>query len=202
MEKPWGAAEYNPASTALVKHHIEEIQIHLKSLRSFFENVSELDIEEHPELEDLVDQVTDSAYKVENVVDSFEVDGQWQDFFWLDNVLEEFRLLSMKARGIRLTTPDAEVQASKKVTQYIFERLSRNSTPAIQEIVVDLSNREKETKKKSFEDAAKDFLMDLIDRSLVIISRRRSNSRVRACPLHDLVLDFCKSKTQDRTSFS
>ncbi|XP_027117674.1 uncharacterized protein [Coffea arabica] len=110
-------------------------------------------------------------------------------FLLVDNVLEEFRL-STKARGIRLTTPDAEAQDSKKVTQHIFGRLSRNSTPAIQEIVVDLSNREKETRKKSFEDAAKDFLMDLIDRSLVIISRRRSNSRVRAFRLRDLILNF------------
>ena len=63
-----GLLKYNPASTALVKHHIEEIQTHLKSLMSFFEDVSELDIEEHPELEDLVDLVTDSAYKVQYVM--------------------------------------------------------------------------------------------------------------------------------------
>ncbi|XP_027166582.1 putative late blight resistance protein homolog R1A-3 [Coffea eugenioides] len=143
---------YDHASTAPVKHHIEEIQIHLKSLRSFVENVSELDIVQHP---NLVNQVTDSAYKVEYIVDSIEVDAQWQDYFWLDNVLEELRLLSENARGIHLTMAglllvgqcaevDAEVQDSKNVTQVSLDRLSRKSTPAIDEIVVDLSNRENE----------------------------------------------------------
>ncbi|XP_027119964.2 putative late blight resistance protein homolog R1B-17 [Coffea arabica] len=54
---------------------------------------------------------------------------------------------------------------------------------------------------KGFEDVAEAFLIDLIDRSLVIISKRRSNGKVRACRLHDLVLDFCKSKTEDENFF-
>ncbi|XP_027119965.1 putative late blight resistance protein homolog R1A-4 [Coffea arabica] len=132
---------HDPASTALVKHHVEEIQIYLKSLRPFLENVSELDIEKHPELEDLLDRVTDSAYKVEYIVDSSEVDAQSQEFFWFSDMVEELRLLSKKARGIQLTTPDAEVQNSMNVTQVVLDRLSRNSTPEINEIVVDLSNR-------------------------------------------------------------
>ncbi|XP_027078170.1 putative late blight resistance protein homolog R1A-4 [Coffea arabica] len=136
--------KYNSASTALAKHHMEEIQIHLQSLKSSLENVSQLDIDEHPELEDLVDRVTDSAYKVEYIVDSIELDAQWQYFFWLDNVLEELRLLSEKARKIHLTTPDAKVQESKNVTLVSLDRSSRNSTTAIDEIVVDISNRENE----------------------------------------------------------
>ncbi|CDP13141.1 unnamed protein product [Coffea canephora] len=54
---------------------------------------------------------------------------------------------------------------------------------------------------KGSEEVAEAFLMDLIDRSLVIISKRRSNGKVRACRLHDLVLDFCKSQTEDENFF-
>nr|XP_027119972.1 putative late blight resistance protein homolog R1A-4 isoform X2 [Coffea arabica] len=50
---------------------------------------------------------------------------------------------------------------------------------------------------KSFEEVAEAFLMDLIDRSLVIISKRRSNGKAKSCRLHDLILDFCKSKLKD-----
>ncbi|XP_071939286.1 putative late blight resistance protein homolog R1B-17 [Coffea arabica] len=136
--------KYNPTSTVLAKHHMEEIHIHLQSLRSFIKNVSQLYIEEHPELEDLIDRITESAYKVEYIIDSIEVDAQWQDFFWLDNMQEELRLLTEKARVIHLTTPDAEVQDSKNVTEVSVDRLSRKGTPVIDEIVVDLSNRENE----------------------------------------------------------
>ncbi|KAL3507304.1 hypothetical protein ACH5RR_032686 [Cinchona calisaya] len=53
------------------------------------------------------------------------------------------------------------------------------------------------TETKSFEDVAEDCLMDLINRSLVIISKRRSNGKVKSCRLHDLILDFCRSKAKD-----
>ncbi|XP_071938881.1 putative late blight resistance protein homolog R1B-17 [Coffea arabica] len=135
---------YDRASTAPVKHHMEEIQIHLKSLRSFVENVSELDVAKHPNLQDLVDRVTDSAYKMEYTVDSIEVHAQWQDFFWLANLLEELRLLSEEARGIHLTTTGAEVQDSNNVSPVSVDKLSTKNTSAIDEIVVDLSNRDNE----------------------------------------------------------
>ncbi|XP_027076592.1 putative late blight resistance protein homolog R1A-3 [Coffea arabica] len=129
--------KYNSASTALAKLHTEEIQIHLQ-------NVSQLDIEEHPKIEDLVDRFTELAYEAEYIIDSIEDDAQWQHFVWLDNVLDELRLLSEKAGGIHLTTPDMEVQDSKSVTQVSVDKLSTKNTSAIDEIVVDLSNREDE----------------------------------------------------------
>ncbi|XP_027149786.1 putative late blight resistance protein homolog R1A-3 [Coffea eugenioides] len=129
--------KYNSASTALAKLHTEEIQIHLQ-------NVSQLDIEEHPKIEDLVDRFTELAYEAEYIIDSIEDDAQWQHFVWLDNVLDELRLLSEKAGGIHLTTPDMEVQDSKSVTQVSVDKLSTKNTSAIDEIVVDLSNRENE----------------------------------------------------------
>ncbi|CDP08037.1 unnamed protein product [Coffea canephora] len=53
------------------------------------------------------------------------------------------------------------------------------------------------TQTKSFEDLAEDFLMELIDKSLVIISKRRSNGKVKACRLHSFMLDFCQSKAKE-----
>ncbi|CDP08040.1 unnamed protein product [Coffea canephora] len=53
------------------------------------------------------------------------------------------------------------------------------------------------TQTKSFEDLAEDFLMELIDKSLVIVSKRRSNGKVKACHLHSFMLDFCQSKAKE-----
>ncbi|KZV53863.1 hypothetical protein F511_00129 [Dorcoceras hygrometricum] len=41
------------------------------------------------------------------------------------------------------------------------------------------------------EDVGKDYLMDLIGRSLVIVSGRTSNGGVKACRVHDLLRDMC-----------
>nr|XP_027120711.1 late blight resistance protein R1-A-like [Coffea arabica] len=57
------------------------------------------------------------------------------------------------------------------------------------------------TQTKSFEDLAEDFLMELIDASLVIISKRRSNGKVKACRLHSFMLDFCLSKAEEANFF-
>nr|XP_027119091.1 putative late blight resistance protein homolog R1A-3 isoform X2 [Coffea arabica] len=53
------------------------------------------------------------------------------------------------------------------------------------------------TESKSLEDIAENYLMDLINRSLVIISKRRYNGKVKACRLHDLIRDFCQSKAKE-----
>ncbi|KAL3534440.1 hypothetical protein ACH5RR_002901 [Cinchona calisaya] len=44
---------------------------------------------------------------------------------------------------------------------------------------------------KNLEDAAEDNLMELVDRSLVMVSKRRSNGRVKTCRVHDLLHDLC-----------
>ncbi|XP_027117887.1 putative late blight resistance protein homolog R1A-4 [Coffea arabica] len=131
-----------PTSIASVKHHIEEIQLHLKLLNTFLVNVTKLDIEKHPELKDIGDCVNDVAYQVECIVDSIEVDAQPQNFFWLIDVLEDLRLVKEKACGIHLPTPEAEVRDSKIVNQVPIDKLSRDSTPTIDEFVVDLKDEE------------------------------------------------------------
>ncbi|KAL2532576.1 putative disease resistance protein [Abeliophyllum distichum] len=44
---------------------------------------------------------------------------------------------------------------------------------------------------KSLEEVAEEYLMDLINRSLVQVSKRRSDSGVKACTIHDLIHDMC-----------
>ncbi|CAI9095834.1 OLC1v1031857C1 [Oldenlandia corymbosa var. corymbosa] len=50
---------------------------------------------------------------------------------------------------------------------------------------------------KSVEHLAEDCLMDLIGRSLVIVSKRKSNGKVKACRVHDMVRDLCRLKAKD-----
>ncbi|KAI5678560.1 hypothetical protein M9H77_09510 [Catharanthus roseus] len=49
---------------------------------------------------------------------------------------------------------------------------------------------------KSLEDVAEDYLMDLIDRSLVIFSEQRSSGGAKACRVHDVLHKFCQSKAK------
>ncbi|GAA0175052.1 hypothetical protein LIER_28309 [Lithospermum erythrorhizon] len=44
---------------------------------------------------------------------------------------------------------------------------------------------------KSLEEAAEEYLKDLIDRSLVLTARKRFNGKVKTCRLHDMLLEFC-----------
>lgn len=48
-----------------------------------------------------------------------------------------------------------------------------------------------EKDQKSPEDVGKDYLMDLIGRSLVLVSQRTSTGGVKACRFHDLLRDLC-----------
>ncbi|KAL3500533.1 hypothetical protein ACH5RR_039626 [Cinchona calisaya] len=49
---------------------------------------------------------------------------------------------------------------------------------------------------KSFEDLAEDYLIDLIGRSLVTVSKRGSRGKVKSCRVHDLVRELCLSKAK------
>ncbi|CAI9109184.1 OLC1v1008958C1 [Oldenlandia corymbosa var. corymbosa] len=50
---------------------------------------------------------------------------------------------------------------------------------------------------KSLEDLAEDYLMDLVGRSLVIVAKRGSSGKVKACRVHDLVRDLCLLKAEE-----
>ncbi|CAA3017380.1 late blight resistance homolog R1A-10 [Olea europaea subsp. europaea] len=54
---------------------------------------------------------------------------------------------------------------------------------------------------KSSEDVAEEYLVELIDRSLLQVATRRSNNGVKACTLHDLVLDMCSKMAVENERF-
>ncbi|KAJ9537302.1 hypothetical protein OSB04_030035 [Centaurea solstitialis] len=54
---------------------------------------------------------------------------------------------------------------------------------------------------QSLEDAAKAYLMDLVDRNLVIVGEREFNGDVKACKLHDLVRELCLKKAKEERFF-
>ncbi|KAJ9552084.1 hypothetical protein OSB04_016129 [Centaurea solstitialis] len=54
---------------------------------------------------------------------------------------------------------------------------------------------------QSLEDTAKAYLMDLVDRNLVIVAERKFNSEVKACKLHDLVRELCQEKAKEERIF-
>ncbi|CDP21728.1 unnamed protein product [Coffea canephora] len=54
---------------------------------------------------------------------------------------------------------------------------------------------------KSLEVIAEGYLMELISRSLVEVSKRRSNGMVKSCRLHDLLRDFCQLKARAENFF-
>ncbi|XP_027177924.1 putative late blight resistance protein homolog R1A-3 [Coffea eugenioides] len=55
----------------------------------------------------------------------------------------------------------------------------------------------RKTEGKRLEDVADDYLRDLVDRSLVMVSKQRSTGGAKACRLHDLVHEFCVKKAKE-----
>ncbi|KAM7497601.1 hypothetical protein LguiA_022015 [Lonicera macranthoides] len=47
------------------------------------------------------------------------------------------------------------------------------------------------------EDVAEDYLMDLINRSLVIVFKKGSNGRIKSCIMHDLLRELCLRKFKE-----
>ncbi|KAL7181010.1 hypothetical protein ACSBR1_039967 [Camellia fascicularis] len=50
---------------------------------------------------------------------------------------------------------------------------------------------------RSLEDVAEDYLLDLIQRSLVIVAQKRFDGRIKACRMHDLLRDLCLKKASE-----
>ncbi|KAL0298514.1 UNVERIFIED_CONTAM: Disease resistance protein RPP13 [Sesamum radiatum] len=50
---------------------------------------------------------------------------------------------------------------------------------------------------KSFEEGAEAHLEELVKRSLVLVTRRKSNGKIKRCSVHDLVRDLCIRKARE-----
>ncbi|KAL3518713.1 hypothetical protein ACH5RR_021302 [Cinchona calisaya] len=53
--------------------------------------------------------------------------------------------------------------------------------------------------RKSLERMAEDYIMALINRSLVIVGQQRSTGGVKTCRIHDLLHEFCLAKAKDKS---
>lgn len=54
---------------------------------------------------------------------------------------------------------------------------------------------------KSLEEEAEGFLEDLVNRSLVLVTKRKYNGRIKSCSLHDMVRDLCIRKAKENNFF-
>ncbi|KAL0293334.1 UNVERIFIED_CONTAM: putative disease resistance RPP13-like protein 3 [Sesamum radiatum] len=55
----------------------------------------------------------------------------------------------------------------------------------------------KPSESKSFEEEAEEYLEDLVKRSLVLVTKRKTNGKIKICGVHDLVRDLCIRKAQE-----
>ncbi|KAJ9552087.1 hypothetical protein OSB04_016132 [Centaurea solstitialis] len=55
----------------------------------------------------------------------------------------------------------------------------------------------REDGEKLLEEVAEDYLMDLVDRNLLIVAKRRSNGGIKACRIHDLLRELCLKKATE-----
>ncbi|KAL3509043.1 hypothetical protein ACH5RR_028444 [Cinchona calisaya] len=74
---------------------------------------------------------------------------------------------------------DREIKTKKLLRLWIAEGFVQNTEP------------------KRTEDIAEEYMMDLIGRNLVMVAKKRSTGGVKACCIHDLLHEFCKSKAKE-----
>ncbi|KAI3451617.1 hypothetical protein Pfo_008282 [Paulownia fortunei] len=76
-------------------------------------------------------------------------------------------------------TEDTEIPARKLMRLWIAEGFVR------------------EKQRESSESVAEEYLKELIDKSLVIVAKRRSDGEVKACVIHDLLHEFCLKRAEE-----
>ncbi|KAM7497232.1 hypothetical protein LguiA_021646 [Lonicera macranthoides] len=74
---------------------------------------------------------------------------------------------------------DREIPVRKLILLWVSEGFIRNSGS------------------ERLEDVAEDYLMDLINRSLVIVSKKGSTGRIKSCIMHDLLRELCLRKFKE-----
>ncbi|KAK4433080.1 putative late blight resistance proteinR1B-16 [Sesamum alatum] len=68
---------------------------------------------------------------------------------------------------------DYEIQVWKLIKLWVAEGFLKPSTSKI------------------FEEVAEEYLEDLVKRSLVLVTKRKTNGKIKSCSIHDLVRDLC-----------
>ncbi|KAL3509029.1 hypothetical protein ACH5RR_028430 [Cinchona calisaya] len=74
---------------------------------------------------------------------------------------------------------DREIETNKLMWLWIAEGFVPNTEP------------------KRLEDVAEDYMMDLVSRNLVMVSKQKSMGGVKTCYIHDLLHEFCKFKAEE-----
>ncbi|KAL8487201.1 hypothetical protein ACS0TY_023756 [Phlomoides rotata] len=75
---------------------------------------------------------------------------------------------------------DYEIRVSKLVKIWVAEGFLRRKNVS-----------------KCLEEEAEEYLEDLVNRSLIFVSKRKSNGKVKSCSVHDLVRELCIRKAQE-----
>ncbi|CAI9118358.1 OLC1v1019917C1 [Oldenlandia corymbosa var. corymbosa] len=130
--------KYDPKSIEPVKNHLKEVQLHLKTSKSFLMKVSDSNVEQG-ELSHFCDRIRDVAYKLEYIVESFELDGCWQNSLWLYFLLEDLRLVNQQVSKF---PGEFFPGKSQNLSQISREMESKDSMYVVNEMVVNLSDEE------------------------------------------------------------
>ncbi|KAL2490426.1 Disease resistance RPP8-like protein 3 [Abeliophyllum distichum] len=78
---------------------------------------------------------------------------------------------------------DSIIRVSKLVKLWVAERLLK---PVIS---------------KSLEDVAREYLLELVDRNLILVREKSSIGKIKSCGIHDLLRDFCVREAQRQKFF-
>ncbi|CAI9117750.1 OLC1v1019229C1 [Oldenlandia corymbosa var. corymbosa] len=125
----------DPESIKPVKHHLIDVLSHLEPLKSFLYQgmVSKVELRE---LKDLENDILNAAYKLEYVVESIEMDGQLQQSLWFYDALEDIKLANQRVLDFH------DMLNAVRVPQISSEKISRGTTPKMNETLVDLLDEE------------------------------------------------------------
>ncbi|KAL2515233.1 Disease resistance protein RPP13 [Forsythia ovata] len=78
---------------------------------------------------------------------------------------------------------DSNISVSKLVKLLVAERLL------------------KPVRSKSLEDVAREYLLELVDRNLILVHKKSSIGKIKTCRIHDLLRDFCVREAQREKFF-
>ncbi|KAL2515243.1 Disease resistance protein RPP13 [Forsythia ovata] len=78
---------------------------------------------------------------------------------------------------------DSNIRVSKLVKLWVAERLL------------------KPVRSKSLEDVAREYLLELFDRNLILVRVKNSIGKIKGCGIHDLLRDFCVREAQREKFF-